>query len=87
LHDRLWNTAPQLGAKRKQASSPYMNTDAGRRWGSSDRPEGFVRDWLTHYPHFFKIHAEDDLPLMKVTIPGQFNASGHGIDIIAVDHQ
>jgi len=27
----------------------------------------------------------DDLPLMQATIPGQFNESGHGIDILALD--
>lgn len=62
-----------------------MNTDAGRKWGSSDRFEAYVRDRLVNYPHFFKNHAGDDLPQMTVTIPGQFNNSGHGIDIMALD--
>lgn len=62
-----------------------MNTDAGRKWKSDDRLEAYVRDRLTNYPHFFKNHMGDDLPLMESTIPGQFNESGHGIDILALD--
>lgn len=63
-----------------------MSTDAGRRWGSGDRLEAYVRDRLVNYPHFFRNHEGDDLPPMSVTIPGQFNKSGHGIDILALDH-
>jgi len=62
-----------------------MNIDAGRKWGSDDRLEAYVRDRLVNYPHFFKNHMVDDLPLMQATIPGQFNESGHGIDILALD--
>jgi hypothetical protein len=62
-----------------------MATDAGRRWRSGDKLEAYVRDRLVNYPHFFKNHEGDDLPLMSVTIPGQFNRSGHGIDILALD--
>ena len=62
-----------------------MPTDAGRRWRSDDQLEAYVRDRLVNYPRFFKNHEGDDLPLMTVTIPGQFNRSGHGIDILALD--
>jgi hypothetical protein len=62
-----------------------MNIDAGRKWGSDDRLEAYVRDRLVNYPHFFKNHVSDSLPLMQATIPGQFNESGHGIDILALD--
>jgi hypothetical protein len=62
-----------------------MATDAGRRWRSDDKLEAYVRDRLVNYAHFFKNHEGDDLPLMTVTIPGQFNRSGHGIDILALD--
>src|SRR5581483_9463405 len=62
-----------------------MNVDAGRKWKSEDRLEAYVRDRLVNYPHFFKNHMGDDLPLMESTIPAQFNRSGHGIDILAVD--
>lgn len=62
-----------------------MISDAGRKWGSNDRFEAYVRDRLVSYPHFFKNHEGDDLPQMTVTIPGQFNDSGHGIDILALD--
>jgi len=62
-----------------------MSADAGRKWGSGDRFEAYVRDRLVSYPHFFKNHEGDDLPQMTVTIPGQFNDSGHGIDIMALD--
>lgn len=62
-----------------------MSTDAGRQWGSGDRLEAYVRDRLVNYPHFFKNHMGDDLPQMECTIPGQFNRSGHGIDILALD--
>jgi hypothetical protein len=62
-----------------------MNMDAGRKWGSSDRLEGYVRDRLVNYPHFFQNHLGESLPLMRATIPGQFNESGHGIDILALD--
>jgi hypothetical protein len=64
-----------------------MSTDAGRRWGSGDRLEAYVRDRLVNYPHFFRNHEGDDLPPMSVTIPGQFNKSGHGIDILALDNR
>jgi hypothetical protein len=64
-----------------------MTTDAGRRWGSGDRLEAYVRDRLVNYPRFFKNHEGDDLPTMNATIPGQFNKSGHGIDILALDRQ
>jgi hypothetical protein len=64
-----------------------MGADAGRRWGSGDQLEGYVRDRLVNYPHFFKNHEGDDLPLMSATIPGQFNRSGHGIDIMALDQR
>ena len=64
-----------------------MTADAGRRWGSGDRLEAYVRDRLVNYPHFFRNHEGDDLPPMSVTIPGQFNKSGHGIDILALDHR
>jgi hypothetical protein len=64
-----------------------MGTDAGRKWGSDDRLEGYVRDRLVDYPHFFTNHMGSDLPQMDATIPGQFNESGHGIDIFAVDKQ
>ena len=62
-----------------------MGTDNGRKWGSGDRLEAYVRDRLVNYRHFFKNHVGDDLPLMEATIPGQFNESGHGIDIMALD--
>jgi hypothetical protein len=62
-----------------------MRTDAGRRWGSDDKLEGFVRDHLVQYARFFQNHVGDYLPRMSATIPGQFNASGHGIDIMALD--
>src|SRR5215469_12145122 len=62
-----------------------MATDRGRKWGSGDRLEAYVRDRLVNYPHFFKNHMGDDLPLMQTTIPGRFNRSGHGIDILALD--
>ncbi len=64
-----------------------MTTDAGRRWGSGDKLEAYVRDRLVNYPRFFKNHEGNDLPQMDVTIPGQFNESGHGIDILALDKQ
>jgi len=64
-----------------------MSVDAGRKWKSDDRLEGYVRDRLVNYPHFFKNHEGDDLPLMSATIPGQFNRSGHGIDILALDER
>jgi hypothetical protein len=65
-----------------------MSTDAGRRWGSADRLEAYVRDRLVNFPRFFKDHEEKHhLPLMTVTIPGQFNESGHGIDILALDNR
>ena len=64
-----------------------MNVDAGRKWGSDDRLEAYVRDRLVNYPHFFKNHMGDDLPQMETTIPGQFNESGHGIDILALDRR
>jgi hypothetical protein len=62
-----------------------MTPDAGRRWGSNDRLEAYVRDRLVNYPRFFKNHEGDALPTMTATIPGQFNKSGHGIDILALD--
>jgi hypothetical protein len=62
-----------------------MSVDAGRRWGSTDRLEGYVRDRLVNYPGFFRNHFGESLPLMQSTVPGQFNGSGHGIDIIALD--
>jgi hypothetical protein len=62
-----------------------MGTDIGRKWGSGDKLEGYVRDRLVNHPHFFQNHEGDYLPLMDVTIPGQFNESGHGIDIMALD--
>jgi hypothetical protein len=62
-----------------------MHKDAGRQWRSDDRLEAYVRDRLVNYPRFFKNHMFDDLPLMQATIPGQFNQSGHGIDILALD--
>ena len=61
------------------------DTDKGRRWRSDDRLESYVRDRLTSYPGFFKNHEGEALPTMVVTLPGQFNASGHGIDILALD--
>lgn len=64
-----------------------MNVDAGRKWRPDDKLEGYVRDRLVNYPRFFKNHEGNDLPLMTVTIPGQFNRSGHGIDILALDSQ
>jgi len=64
-----------------------MSTDAGRRWGSADVVESFVRDRLVNYPGFFRNHGDEPLPRMTVTIPGQFNESGHGIDILALDRQ
>lgn len=64
-----------------------MSTDAGRKWGSGDRLEAYVRDRLVNYPNFFKNHMGDDLPQMAATIPGQFNESGHGIDILSLDGQ
>jgi len=39
------------------------------------------------HPRFFKNHEGDDLPQMSATDPGQFNTSGHGIDIMALDRQ
>ncbi len=62
-----------------------QNPDKGRRWRSDDRLESYVRDRLTSYPGFFKNHEGEALPQMSVTIPGQFNRSGHGIDILALD--
>jgi hypothetical protein len=62
-----------------------MSTDAGRKWGSDDRLEAYVRDRLVNFPNFFKNHMGDALPSMETTIPGQFNESGHGIDILALD--
>jgi hypothetical protein len=62
-----------------------MTTDPGRRWGSGDRLEAYVRDRLVNFPGFFKNHEGDKLPTMDSTIPGQFNKSGHGIDILALD--
>ncbi len=62
-----------------------MAVDAGRQWRSDDRYEAYVRDRLVNYPRFFKNHSGDSLPSMTATIPGQFNPSGHGIDILAID--
>jgi hypothetical protein len=59
-----------------------MATDAGRKWGSDDKLESYVRDWLFT---LFTNHMGSDLPQMDSTIPGQFNESGQGIHIIAVD--
>ena len=64
-----------------------MSTDTGRKWGSGDRLEAYVRDRLVNHSRFFKNHEGDYLPLMNVTIPGQFNTSGHGIDVMALDNQ
>lgn len=38
-----------------------------------------------NYPRFFTNHEGNSLPLMTATISGQFNDSGHGIDILALD--
>jgi hypothetical protein len=62
-----------------------MRTDAGGKWGSDDKLEGFVRSHLVQYSRFFQNHGGGYLPRMNATIPGQFNLSGHGIDIMALD--
>ena len=68
-----------------QRGDNAMRNDNGRKWGSGDRFEAYVRDRLVNYPHFFKNHVGDDLPRMNATVPGQFNDSGHWIDIMAID--
>ena len=62
-----------------------MTSDAGRQWRSSDRLEAYVRDRLVNYPGFFTNFYGTALPSMTATIPGQFNRSGHGVDIWALD--
>jgi hypothetical protein len=61
------------------------------KWKSSDRLEGFVRQVMVRHPRMFENHyihergVGDFLPLMDQTIPGQFNGSGNGVDIFAID--
>jgi hypothetical protein len=76
----------QAANSRKEDAS-HMSTDAGRRWGSADKLEAYIRDRLVNFARFFRNHEDRPLPLMTVTIPGQFNESGHGIDILALDRR
>ncbi len=61
------------------------------RWKSSDGLESFVRYAMVRHPRMFENHyinekgVGDFLPLMDQTIPGQFNRSGNGVDIFALD--
>jgi hypothetical protein len=62
-----------------------------RRWKSGDRFEGMVRGLLVSCADAFENHWTDAygrgrfLPQMEETIPGQFNGSGHGVDIFGLD--
>jgi hypothetical protein len=49
------------------------------------RMENYVRGCLVQYPRMFSNYYGDFLPRMRTAIPGQFNKSGHGFDILAVD--
>jgi len=61
------------------------------RWKSDNPLEGYVRYVMVRHPHMFEnhdIHGKgmgDFMPLMDQTIPGQFNGSGNGVDIFAID--
>jgi hypothetical protein len=71
--------------------SKVKTTSGEARWKSKDRMEAFVRDCLRNRQNFFENHWIDDhgrgqfLNMMTVTVPGQYDESGHGIDIFAVD--
>jgi hypothetical protein len=47
--------------------------------------ENYVRGCLVDYPRMFSNFYGEFLPRMRTAIPGQFNKSGHGFDILAVD--
>jgi hypothetical protein len=47
--------------------------------------ENYVRESLVLYPRMFKNHYGEFLPVMKHAVSCQFNRSGHGFDILAVD--
>jgi len=47
--------------------------------------ENFVRESLVLYPRMFKNQHGEYLPVMKHAVQCQFNRSGHGFDILAVD--
>jgi hypothetical protein len=49
------------------------------------RMENVVRASLVLYPRTFQNHYGDYLPLMRHAVPCQFNRSGHGFDILAMD--
>ena len=49
------------------------------------RMENLVRGSLVLYPQMFQNHYGDYLPLMRRAVQCQFNRSGHGFDILAVD--
>jgi hypothetical protein len=49
------------------------------------RLENYVQGCLVRYSRMFSSYYGEFLPRMRTAIPGQFNRSGHGIDILAVD--
>lgn len=49
------------------------------------RMENYVRGCLVQYSRMFSNYYGDFLPRMRTAVPGQFNKSGHGIDILALD--
>lgn len=61
------------------------------RWKSKDRTERHVRAMLETRDDYFENHWIDKggrgefLPLMLATVPGQYDAIGRGIDILAMD--
>lgn len=52
---------------------------------TGQRMENFVRESLVLYPRTFQNHYGDFLPLMRNAVQCQFNKSGHGFDILALD--
>ena len=67
-----------------------MHGERTRQWNSDDSLERQVRGALLR-ADVFENHWLDEteqgefLPQMQETIPGQYDAAGHGIDIFAID--
>jgi hypothetical protein len=52
---------------------------------TGQRMENYVRGCLVQNFPMFRNYYGEFLPRMWTAVPGQFNKSGHGIDILAVD--
>jgi hypothetical protein len=63
------------------------SSGAGKRRKAPDLLEGYVRYCLVNNPGIFQNHSLEPLPRMVAVIPGQYNKSSQGIDILALDEK